>query len=99
MDADDYYQKCRSQNFHKDIATPTLVVHAKDDPFMHESIVPIADTLSPNVCLEVSEKGGHVGFMQGTPWRPKIWMQQRANTFFQPFIADKNTDLSDGKSL
>ena len=97
--ADDYYQKCSSQNFLKGIATPTLVVHAKDDPFMHECIVPSADTLSPNVCLEVSEKGGHVGFMQGTPWQPKIWMQQRANTFFQPFINDKGTILHAGDAL
>jgi predicted alpha/beta-fold hydrolase len=93
-DADDYYQKCSSQHFIKGIATPTLVIHAKDDPFMHSSIVPDAVLLSPSVCLEVSEKGGHVGFMQGTPWRPKIWMQQRANTFFKPFIAYNSEQLS-----
>jgi predicted alpha/beta-fold hydrolase len=97
VDADDYYQKCSSQNFIKGIATPTLVIHAKDDPFMHQSIVPDAATLSPSVCLEVSEKGGHVGFMQGTPWRPKIWMQQRANIFFKPFIADKAKHLFTGE--
>jgi predicted alpha/beta-fold hydrolase len=56
--------------------------------------VPDAVLLSPSVCLEVSEKGGHVGFMQGTPWRPKIWMQQRANTFFKPFIAYNSEHLS-----
>ena len=94
--ADDYYQKCSAQNFLKAIATPTLVVHAKDDPFMHSSIVPDAKTLSPKVCLELSEKGGHVGFMQGTPWRPEIWIQQRANHFFQPFIDDNGNLLSTG---
>jgi predicted alpha/beta-fold hydrolase len=99
LGADDYYQKCSSRNFLRGIATPTLVVHAKDAPFMHHSIVPDAATLSPSVCLEVSEKGGHVGFMQGTPWRPKIWMQQRANSFFQPFITDKSTPLTAGQSL
>jgi predicted alpha/beta-fold hydrolase len=99
LDADDYYQKCSSRSFLKNIATPTLVIHAKDDPFMHESIVPDVDALSANVCLEVSENGGHVGFMQGTPWRPKIWMQQRANTFFRPFIADMTIHLSTGKRL
>lgn len=96
VDADDYYQKCSSQNFLNIIDTPTLVVHAKDDPFMHESIMPNANALSPSVCLELSEKGGHVGFMQGTPWQPKIWMQQRANTFFAPFIADKTQNSSTG---
>jgi predicted alpha/beta-fold hydrolase len=86
VDADDYYQKSSARNFLKHINTPTLVVHAKDDPFMHESILPEAGQLSPSVCLEVSDKGGHVGFMQGTPWRPKIWMQHRANSFFQAFF-------------
>jgi predicted alpha/beta-fold hydrolase len=99
VDADDYYLKCSSLNFLKGIATPTLVVHAKDDPFMHESIVPDASALSANVCLEVSEKGGHVGFMQGTPWRPKIWMQQRANTFFYSFMTDETIHLPTGKRV
>jgi predicted alpha/beta-fold hydrolase len=99
VDADDYYQKCSARNFIKSIATPTLVLHAKDDPFMHKSIVPDSDLLSPSVCLEVSDKGGHVGFMQGTPWRPKIWMQQRANTFFYPFMTDKATLLLTGNPL
>jgi predicted alpha/beta-fold hydrolase len=85
-DANDYYQKCSSGKFLKKIVTPTLVVHAKDDPFMHESIVPDSQCLSANVCLEVSEKGGHVGFMQGTPWRPQIWMHHRANSFFAPIL-------------
>jgi predicted alpha/beta-fold hydrolase len=99
VDADDYYQKCSSRHFLKNIATPTLVLHAKDDPFMHESIVPDAHLLSPSVCLEVSDRGGHVGFMHGTPWRPKIWMQQRANTFFEPFIANETTHLPTGNPV
>lgn len=85
-DADDYYKKSSASLFLGRIATPTLVLHAKDDPFMHESILPDATILSPSVCLEVSNKGGHVGFMQGAPWRPKIWMHQRANRFFASFM-------------
>ncbi|MEP1385087.1 MAG: hydrolase [Paraglaciecola sp.] len=84
--AEDYYEKSSASRFLHKIATPTLVIHAKDDPFMHESILPDASSLSPSVCLEVSEKGGHVGFMQGTPWHPKIWMHQRANRFFASFM-------------
>ena len=91
LGADDYYQKSSSGHFLNQIATPTLVIHAKDDPFMHQSIVPSAELLSDNVCIELSENGGHVGFVQGTPWRPTIWMQQRANAFFQPFMAETNT--------
>ena len=99
LGADDYYQKCSAQSFLKEISTPTLVLHAKDDPFMHESIIPSADALSSKVCIEVSENGGHVGFMQGTPWRPSIWMQQRANDFFAPFMACKPKQLSSDSPL
>jgi predicted alpha/beta-fold hydrolase len=90
LDAADYYQKCSSANFLKTIDTPTLVIHAKDDPFMHHTIVPTAETLSSKVGIEVSEQGGHVGFLQGTPWQPKIWMHQRANSFLGSFF-DKIT--------
>lgn len=86
VDAADYYQKCSSANFMRNIQTPTLVVHAKDDPFMHETIVPKVEDLSPHVGLEISEQGGHVGFLQGTPWQPKIWMHQRANKFLNAFF-------------
>jgi predicted alpha/beta-fold hydrolase len=31
--------------------------------------------------LELSDNGGHVGFMQGTPWRPVIWFHERLRAF------------------
>jgi predicted alpha/beta-fold hydrolase len=84
--ADDYYEKCSAVNFMQTIATPTLIIHAKDDPFMSETVLPIEQDLSPSVRLELSDKGGHVGFMQGTPWRPVIWMQKRVNQYFQEIL-------------
>ncbi|WP_158972725.1 hydrolase [Paraglaciecola sp. L3A3] len=86
LGAKDYYQQSSSINFLAHIATPTLILHALDDPFMHESILPNKQDISANVGLEVSERGGHVGFLQGSPWRPKIWMHQRTNDFMTPFF-------------
>ncbi|MGY0580606.1 MAG: hydrolase [Paraglaciecola chathamensis] len=86
--ADDYYTQCSAINFMKTIATPTLIIHAKDDPFMSESVLPSEQDLSPHVRLELSDKGGHVGFMQGTPWRPVIWMQKRVNQYFQEILRE-----------
>lgn len=97
--ADDYYQQCSSKGLLKTVATPTLILHAKDDPFMHRSIVPNSHELSPSICIEVSENGGHVGFLQGLPWRPKIWMQQRANDFFQPFFEADSSQPTGRASL
>jgi uncharacterized protein len=82
VDADDYYQRCSALGFLHLIRVPTLILHAKDDPFMNENVLPRADQLAACVRLELSDMGGHCGFLQGTPWRPKIWFQQRSRTFF-----------------
>ncbi len=45
------------------IRRPTLIVNAKDDPFMGPDILPKLEDLSPYVNLECPETGGHVGFI------------------------------------
>lgn len=75
--AQHYYDTCSARCFTRNIQTDTLVLHAKDDPFMTEDIVPEEDMLSPQVCIELSDRGGHVGFMQGSPWNPELWINKR----------------------
>ncbi|MBC3765944.1 hydrolase [Neptunicella marina] len=84
-DADDYYLKCSAIAYTRHITTPTLVIHSLDDPFMSRDIVPQAGDLSPTVTIELSEQGGHVGFMQGLPWKPQIWLHQRVPAFLNQF--------------
>ena len=79
--ADDYYQRCSGIGFLKSISTPTLILHAADDPFMNENVIPQPQQMSSFVRMELSAKGGHVGFMQGSPWRPRIWLHQRVMRF------------------
>ena len=86
LSADQYYQQCSAIGYLKSINTPTLVLHSKDDPFMNENVVPKEQELSDKITFELSEKGGHVGFMQGTPWRPTIWFHQRVLEFAEKFI-------------
>ncbi|PSJ44029.1 hydrolase [Zobellella endophytica] len=76
-DADDYYQRCSGLYKLARVATPTLVIHAADDPFMSDAVIPDAALLPPMVHYELSRHGGHVGFMQGPPWRPRYWLEQR----------------------
>ncbi len=77
-DADEYYEKCSSRQFLKHIRKPTLVLHSKDDPFMWERTVPSEDELSPTVELELSEAGGHVGFIGGShPFNVEYWVDKR----------------------
>lgn len=76
--ADEYYDKCSSRQFLSSIQKPTLVIHAKDDPFMWEHTVPNEDELSEYVQLELSQNGGHVGFVNGkSPFHAKYWVDQR----------------------
>jgi predicted alpha/beta-fold hydrolase len=85
---DDYYDKCSSVQFLKRIERPTLIVNSLDDPFMTPDVIPGAEMLSEHVTLEVSEAGGHVGFIEGgTPWRPRFYLPERLIGFLEPLTA------------
>ncbi|MCU7931368.1 MAG: hydrolase [Candidatus Thiodiazotropha sp. (ex Codakia rugifera)] len=87
-DAADYYNRCSSSSFLKHITTPTLILHAQDDPFMQPEDVPNIDDLGPGVSLELSSRGGHVGFVHGNlPWRPGYWLDQRIPAFLKDRLA------------
>ena len=75
--AEDYYLRCSSRQFLKNIKVPTLVVHSADDPFMTEAAIPRDDELSESVCFELSRRGGHVGFMCGNVFKPRRWLDER----------------------
>jgi predicted alpha/beta-fold hydrolase len=76
--ADEYYNRSSSRQFLKSIQKPTLILHAKDDPFMWEDTVPNENELSEHVHLELSENGGHVGFVAGkSPFHAEYWVDQR----------------------
>ncbi len=78
-----YYQECSASRFLKRIQTNTLVLHAVDDPFMHPGIVPGSEKLSPQVRIELSETGGHVGFLHGSVLRPRKWLHDRVLRYLE----------------
>ena len=80
--AQDYYTKSSAKQFLKHIQVPTLIIHAKDDPFMPVDILPNKDELPSCIKLEVSEHGGHVGFIGGTFLNPTYWTEKRITEFF-----------------
>ncbi|MCH9693747.1 MAG: hydrolase [Gammaproteobacteria bacterium] len=84
----DYYDRCSAKHFLRDIERPTLVINALDDPFMTPEVVPPEAALSPDVLIEVSESGGHVGFVSGgLPWRPEFYLPGRILEFLEPHAA------------
>ncbi len=80
--ADDYYTRSSSKQFLKYIKTPTLILHSKDDPFMSNKAIPKEDEISDAVTLELTEQGGHVGFIYGKPNNPTYWVEKRLADFF-----------------
>jgi uncharacterized protein len=78
----DYYQRSSSRQFLKSIAIPTLVIQSLDDPFMTEAVLPDLNELSSSVHLEITQGGGHVGFVAGeNPFKPAYWLEQRIPEF------------------
>ena len=85
--ADHYYTLSSSRQYLKGIAVPTLLLHARDDPFMTEKVIPQKNELPDSVKLEVSPCGGHVGFVSGTwPWRANYWLEERIPNFLEGFF-------------
>ena len=80
--ADHYYAESSSAGYLSGITTPTLLLHSLDDPFLPPDIVPMA-AIEGNAWLVsgIVERGGHVGFVQGTPNAPVFWAEQEAARF------------------
>jgi len=63
LDTDDYWARAASKPILGEIAVPTLVLNARNDPFLPSRHLPGPADVSPQVWLEQPEQGGHVGFM------------------------------------
>lgn len=80
-DAEDYWFKCSSSRFLHAITVPTLLVNARDDPFLAPSCYPVQQAeQSRHVHLEMPRSGGHVGFVQFNA-DGSYWSENRAIEF------------------
>ncbi len=73
---DDYWTRASSKPYLKRITVPTLMINARNDPFLPEAALPVAHELADAVTALFPEDGGHVGF----PGRP-AWMPQTVLAF------------------
>ncbi|UPQ82512.1 hydrolase [Pseudomonas knackmussii] len=76
-DANDYYRRASSRYFLSDIRVPTLLIQAEDDPFVFRHSVPEPDELSASTTLDLHRRGGHVGFVEGSPIKPQYYLERR----------------------
>lgn len=85
-DADDYYAKCSALPDLHLISKPTLIIHAKDDPFMDERVIPAPPSISDSVAYELSQHGGHVGFLNALSGQSKLWLPTRITHFIREIL-------------
>ena len=85
-DTDDYWTRASSKPDLLDIVVPTLIVQARNDPFLPGRYLPAANEVAPLVTLEYPDGGGHAGFMSG-PFPGNLdWLPQRLLAFFSETI-------------
>jgi predicted alpha/beta-fold hydrolase len=76
-DVDDYWSRAASGPWLERIRVPSLVLNARNDPFLPEaSLIAAARKAAPCVTLELPRSGGHVGFRGG-------WLTRRLLEFFR----------------
>lgn len=81
-DVDDYYDRASSKPLLVKITVPTLLLNARNDPFLPAVVLPVSSDLSTAITAEFPETGGHVGFISGTFPGSLDWLPQRLLGFF-----------------
>jgi predicted alpha/beta-fold hydrolase len=81
-DAADYWRRASAKPWLGRIRVPTLVVNARNDPFLPAASLPRGDEVSPQVTLEFPATGGHVGFVHGPFPGRYDWLPRRVAAFF-----------------
>lgn len=82
-DAEDYWVRSASKPYLKDIRVPTLILHARNDPFLPPEALPGPQEVSAAVTLDYPQEGGHAGFLTG-PFPGRLeWLPARLLAFFE----------------
>lgn len=82
-DVQDYWLRASSKPGLRQIAVPTLVLNARNDPFVPAASLPMVDEVSASVMLLQPEEGGHVGFTSGPFPGRNNWLPQTLVSFFR----------------
>jgi hypothetical protein len=86
-DTDDYWTRASSKPVLVRIEVPTLVLNARNDPFLPEEALPGPAEVSRAVRLELPDEGGHAAFVSA-PFPGDIdWMPRRVTAFFEEALA------------
>jgi len=81
--ANDYWSRASSKPWLASIALPTLVLNARNDPFIPAASLPRQGDAGRHVLLEQPAHGGHAGFLVGPVPGNLGWLPQRVVQFFK----------------
>ncbi len=84
--AEEYWTKSSSKPYLSAITTPTLLINARNDPFLSPSCYPEKEAqANPALFLMMPDSGGHVGF----PWSSgqPYWLENTVVDFFEKNLA------------
>lgn len=90
-DTDDYWNRASAIHVLGDITVPTLVLNARNDPFLPPQHLP--QSAAPSVQLAYPEEGGHVGFLSSHAIGPAGllgWLPQQTIGFLQGIKTNGN---------
>jgi uncharacterized protein len=80
-DAADYWAKSSARQYLDRITVPTLLLNARDDPFLTPECFPFAEAEQHSyLFLEAPESGGHMGFID-LARASEIWSERRVVEF------------------
>lgn len=82
VDAKDYYARCSAISRLEKIRVPTLIIHAQDDPFMTQAVIP-KQSLPSHIDYSLLKHGGHVGFVAGSIRKPIYWLEHALPLYYQ----------------
>lgn len=81
---EDYWTRATTRPLLPEVVVPTLVLNARNDPFLPSAALPTRAEVSSAIELDQPAAGGHVGFMTG-PFPGRIdWLPRRVFTFLEP---------------
>jgi len=88
----DYWTRASSKPWLREIRLPTLVLNARNDPFIPHRSLPASRDVSRWVLLEQPRHGGHVGFAHGAFPGRIDWLPARLLHYFTTISASPVAD-------
>jgi predicted alpha/beta-fold hydrolase len=92
-DAREYYEAASAKKVLAQVRVPTLLITAKDDPFVpYSSILAAGADKNPAIKLVAPDHGGHCAFISNKPGSARFWAEQMTVDFCDNITKNKQAN-------